>query len=63
MEKEFDTMENYILKLISNCQLKLNDPDLSKESFQYYAGARDHLYMVLTGHNNPQSNPKKTEIE
>jgi len=58
MNQEADTIESYILKLISECQLKLNDPNLQRDSLQYYAGARDYLYMVLTGHENPQSNPK-----
>lgn len=52
------SMEGYIMILIERCQNKLNDPNISKESFQYYSGAKDHLYMVLTGHNNPQSNPQ-----
>lgn len=61
MKEQADTMESYIMKLISECQLRLNDSDISKDSFQYYSGARDFLYMVLTGHDNPQSNPKSKQ--
>lgn len=56
---EHGTMEDFILKL-----LKIKGKELSEmkdtESHIYHRKAAqiDILYIVLTGWNNPQSNPK-----
>lgn len=56
---EADTMENYILKLIDRCEEKINDNESTFATFQYYTGAKDFLYMILSGYVNPLANPKK----
>jgi hypothetical protein len=59
-EPEAGSMEDYIFRLIDNCETRLNDKDnlLSFASFQYYTGARNFLFMLLTGNSNPLANPK-----
>lgn len=58
-EPEAGTMEEYIFKLIKACDDRLNDKDnpVSFSSFLYHTGAKNVLYRLLTGYNNPQSNP------
>lgn len=60
-EPEAGTMEQYIYKLIAKCDARLNDKDnpVSYETFLYHTGAKNALYMLLTGHNNPLSNSKE----
>jgi hypothetical protein len=63
-EPEAGSIELYIHRLIQTCEEKLNDksnpPTLA--TFQYYTGARNFLYMVLTGHSNVQTNPKVIDM-
>jgi hypothetical protein len=64
-EPEAGNMESYIHKLISICEEKLNDKDNlpTIETFQYYSGAKNFLYMILTGHNNALANPKSKKLK
>jgi hypothetical protein len=60
IEAEAGSMEMYVHRLILTCDEKLNDPDNPPtfETFLYYTGAKNFLYMILTGHNNASANPK-----
>lgn len=59
-EPEAASMEDYIHRLITSCDERLNSKDnpITHEGFQYYTGARNFLFMLLTGHSNPLANPK-----
>jgi len=63
-EPEAGSMESYIHRLIQICEEKLNDkrnpPTFA--TLQYYTGARNFLYMILTGHNNALANPKIVDM-
>lgn len=56
--QEHGTMEDYITKLIKEAEKKDFD-DLNAIAFYANQTKISVLYMVLTGWNNPQSNPKK----
>jgi hypothetical protein len=60
LEPEAGSIEAYIYRLIDKCDARLNDKDNPPtfQSFQYYTGAKNHLYMLLTGYANPLANPK-----
>lgn len=59
-ELEAGTMEDYIHRLIKTCEQRINDKDnpITPTGFQYYSGARNFLFMLLTGNSNPLANPK-----
>jgi hypothetical protein len=59
-EPEAGSIEDYIHRLIGTCDARLNDKDnpVTVAGFQYYTGAKNFLYMLLTGSGNPLANPK-----
>ena len=62
-DKKPGTMEDYVIRLLKRKEQELSAiplTDLSlREKFQRTGGQIDILYMILTGHNNPLSNPKE----
>lgn len=64
---ESGTMEDYILKRIKEVEKELSEINMEeiethyplKQTFYYLSGAKNELYLILTAHSNPQSNPKK----
>lgn len=64
-EPEAGNMEEYVFRLIERCDERLNDKDnpISHEGFLYYTGARNFLFMLLTGHSNSLSNPNDKTIK
>lgn len=62
-DKQPGTMEQYIFRLLKSKESELSaipvsEPTL-REKFHRVGGQVDILYMILTGHNNPLSNPKE----
>lgn len=61
-EKKPGTMQDYVWRLLKRKEQELFAiplADLSlREKFHRVSGQVDMLYMILTGHNNPLSNPK-----
>lgn len=62
-DKKPGSMEDYVWRLLKGKQkelsaIPLTDPTL-REKFHRVGGQVDILYMILTGHNNPLSNPKE----
>lgn len=57
IDNKSGTMEAYILKLIKELDQKIAQTKNDGPLFHYFTGQKNILYLVLTGHNNPQSNP------
>lgn len=68
-EQKADTMESYIFKRLRIIEKQISTITMDdyhsvypvKEKFHSLCGARDELYMILTGHSNPLANPINTD--
>ena len=56
---EHDTIESYIIRKINAAKELSDNEKPGSPAFFYYQGQINSLYMMLTGWNNPISNPRE----